>query len=101
MCPHPAVPSSDVLQGTRGRLGRVLVELAALQQPVVDAHDLWVPEPLHALGVLGDLCEGDDVRVQVVLQGWGWGAVLDLKGCPLRSAPCPWHPPVCMGTSRT
>lgn len=80
--PHPAVPGCDVLQGPRGRLCRVLVELTALQQPVVDAHDLWVPEPLHALGVLGDLREGDDVCVQVVLRDKG--TVKTLRVFPLQ-----------------
>lgn len=67
--PHPAVASGDVLQRAGGRLRRVPVELTALEQAVVQAHDLGAPQPLQALGVLGDLGEGERVGREGQLGG--------------------------------
>lgn len=59
--PYPAVPCGDVLQRPGCCLGRVPVELTALQQPVVQPHDLGAPQPLEALGVLRHLGKGERV----------------------------------------
>lgn len=70
--PHPAVPRGDVLQRAGRRLRRVPVELTALQQPVVQPHDLGAPQPLEALGVLRHLSKGEGVGREGQLGRRAW-----------------------------
>lgn len=70
---HPTVARCDVLQGPGGCLGGVRVELTALQQPIVQPHDLGAPQPLETLGVLGDLSEGESVGREGRLERGGEG----------------------------
>lgn len=87
--PHPAVACGDVLQRAGSRFRRVPVELTALQQPVVQRHDLGAPQPLQALGVLRHLGEGERVGREGQLGRRAWRVSRGHPGSLLPPAPLP------------
>lgn len=89
---HPAVTRGDVLQRPGGRLCCVPVQLTALQQPVVQAHDLGAPQPLEALGVLGHLGKGERVGREGQLGRRAWRVSWGQAGAPAPARPGPRPP---------
>lgn len=94
---HPTVARRDVLQCPGRSLRCVPVELTALQQAVIQPHDLGAPQPLEAFGVLGHFRKGECISCEGQL-GSRWAESAGLKqglgGSPHTTPRWPPHLPL-------